>query len=91
MTLLATSVLPVFVWSLVLIAIVVAGLLVVTLVKKRIQQPDEPISIGFSLEDLRQMYKDGKLSTEEFERAKQKLLQGVQQFQPHSEKSRGQG
>jgi len=91
MTLLATSVLPVFVWSLVLIAIVVAGLLVVTLVKKRIQQPDEPISIGFSLEDLRQMYKDGKLSAEEFERAKQKLLQGVQQFQPHSEKSRGQG
>ena len=59
----------VFVWSLVLVAAVIGGFWVVTWLKRWLKTDDEPVSIGFSLSDLRDLHRAGKLSDEEFERA----------------------
>ena len=65
-----TSNTSILIWSLVLLAVVLAGFVVVSLVKKRYTKQDEGLTTGFTLSDLRQLHKQGKLSTEEFERAK---------------------
>jgi hypothetical protein len=64
----------VIVWSLALIGVVVVGLVVVSKVKKRLQEPDQPVSVGFTLSDLRQLHKSGQMSDEEYERAKAKVV-----------------
>jgi hypothetical protein len=67
----------VFVWSLALMGLVIAGLVVVSKVKKRMQQSDQPVSAGFTLSDLRQLHKSGQMSDEEFERAKAKVIEAA--------------
>jgi len=62
-----------FVWVLVLIAVVVAGFFVVVWVKRLIQAPPSTPTIGFSLADLRELHRTGKISDEEFERARGKM------------------
>ncbi len=76
-----SSAVSVLVWSIILIAMVVVGLLAVSWVKKRIQQPDEPASAGFSLDDLRKLRRDGQISDEQYERARQRLIGGLQDEQ----------
>lgn len=64
----------VFVWSLVLVAAVIGGFWLVTLLKRRLQQSDDGASSpGFSLADLRALHRSGQLSDEEFERARTKM------------------
>jgi uncharacterized membrane protein len=63
----------VYIWSFLLIAAVVAGCVLVSWMRRRLRQPDEPASVGFSLEDLRQLYRTGQLSQEEFDRARAKI------------------
>ena len=63
-----------FVWSLVLIVVVMAGFAVVVWVKRRMQAEDPPTaSLGFTLADLRELHRTGKISDEEFERARGKM------------------
>lgn len=62
------------VWSLVLMAMVVAGFLLASWVRNRVRQTDEPASSGFSLGELRELHRKGQLTDAEFERAKQKLV-----------------
>ena len=62
-----------FVWSLILVAVVVVGFTVVVWVKRRIQQPDSTPTLGFSLADLRELHRTGKISDAEFERARGKM------------------
>ena len=62
-----------FGWSLVLIVVVVAGFVLVSWVKRRLQHQETGQTIGFSLADLRELHKSGKLSDEEFERARGKM------------------
>ena len=64
-----------FVWSLVLIGLVMAGFALVTWVKKKVKEPDEGPIAGFSLADLRQLHRAGKLSAEEYERARSKMVE----------------
>lgn len=64
----------ILIWSLVLIGFVFVGFLLVSWVRNRLREPDEPVSAGFSLGDLRDMHRRGQLSDEEFERAKQQLI-----------------
>lgn len=40
---------------------------------------DELNAPGFTLSDLRQLHKSGAMSAEEFERAKARVIQGIQQ------------
>ena len=63
----------VFVWLLVLVAAVIGGFWVVTWLKRWLKTDEEPVSIGFSLSDLRDLHRAGKLSDEEFERARAKM------------------
>jgi len=63
----------IFVWSLVLLAVVIVGFGLAVWVKRRLQQQDEGPTIGFSLADLRELHRTGKISDEEFERARGKM------------------
>jgi uncharacterized membrane protein len=63
----------IFVWSLVLLAVVIVGFGLVVWVKRRLKEPDEGPAIGFTLADLRELHRTGKISDEEFERARGKM------------------
>ena len=53
-----------FLWCLILLAL---------WVKRRTQQTDSGPTIGFSLADLRELHRTGKISDQEFERARGKM------------------
>jgi hypothetical protein len=65
------------IWSGVLFGVLIVAAVVVNKVKRRLQQPDEPISAGFTLSDLRALHKSGQMSDEEFERAKEKVVEAA--------------
>jgi len=61
------------IWSAVLLAVVILGFGLVVWVKRRLQgQPTAP-TLGFSLADLRELHRTGKISDEEYERARGKM------------------
>ena len=57
-------------WSVVLIAVVVTAFVLLAQVKRRLVKPDDSLSAGFTLSDLRALHRSGKMSDAEFERAK---------------------
>lgn len=57
-------------WSLVLVVFVVLGFYAVAKVKHWAKKDDDEPAAGFSLGDLRALHRSGKLSAEEFEKAK---------------------
>jgi hypothetical protein len=61
------------VWCLTAVAAILIGFWLVMWLRKRLYQPDEPTPAGFSLADLRQLHREGKLTAEEYERAKAKM------------------
>ena len=42
------------------------------------EEQDQPLGVGFTLSDLRQLHKSGQMSSEEFEKAKAILLAAAQ-------------
>jgi hypothetical protein len=64
----------IFIWALVLVGVVLVGFLIVSWAKKRLTRTDESLNTGFTLSDLRRLHKEGKLSADEFERAKQAIM-----------------
>jgi HJR/Mrr/RecB family endonuclease len=62
-----------FKWSFVLIVLVLILWVAVSTLRKRLKE-DDVVGTGFTLSDLRQLHKQGKMSTEEFEKAKAILL-----------------
>jgi hypothetical protein len=66
-------------WSLVLIALIVVAFLVVMRLRTWLQSDDGDAapSIGFTLGDLRRLHKEGKMTDEEFERARAKMMAGA--------------
>lgn len=71
----------IFGWMLVLIVLVFAGFMAVIQVKKWAAR-DEEAGENFSLSDLRRLQKAGKLSTEEYEKARAALVAEAQRTQP---------
>ena len=67
----------IFIWSLALLGVLAVGLVVVSKVKRRLQEPDQPVTLGFTLSDLRQLHKIGQMTDEEFERAKAKVVEAA--------------
>ena len=70
------SMLPVFGWSLVLIALLVVGFFAISKLRQWLKD-DAPMAgpaIGFTLSDLRQLHRQGKMTDEEFERARSKMV-----------------
>jgi hypothetical protein len=77
--------LSIVVWSLVLVAVVIAGYATVLWVRRKLRPADEPPVPGFTLEDLRQMHRKGQLTDEEFERARSRMAASLR---PQVEKQR---
>jgi len=69
----------IFVWSLVLLAVVIVGFVLVLWVKRRLQHQDMAPTLGFSLADLRELHRTGKISDEEFERARGRMAASLKQ------------
>ena len=65
-------------WSLVLIGLILVGFVAATLVKRRLSQRDTTPTGGFSLSDLRALHRGGKMSDEEFNKAKAAIVAAAQ-------------
>ena len=65
----------VFVWSFILIVLLVIGAAAVMRLRRWLKEDDAPSGgIGFTLSDLRQLHKEGQMTDEEFERARAKMV-----------------
>jgi hypothetical protein len=65
-----------FYWSMVIMAMLGVGLVIVVVVRRRAQayQNDAGPGLPFTLHDLRQLHDDGQLTDEEFERARSRIV-----------------
>jgi hypothetical protein len=64
-------------WSLVLIVLIIAGAAGVLMLRRWLKEDETAAGgegVGFSLSDLRQFHREGKMTDEEFERAKTKMV-----------------
>ena len=66
------------VWSMVLIVLLFVLFLAVTKLKQYLNPPEPTAGVGFTLSDLRQLHKQGKMTTEEFDKAKAKIIEAAQ-------------
>lgn len=68
------------IWPAALILVFAAILLgALSIVRRRMRQHDQPnLMRGFTLDDLRQLKREGKLTDEEFDKAKAKIVANVQ-------------
>src|SRR4051794_37526027 len=64
-------------WCLVLVGVVVLGFYALAKVKQWAKRHDDVPAAGFTLGDLRALHKSGKLSTEEFEKAKTLIVEAA--------------
>jgi hypothetical protein len=64
-------------WGIVLIGTIVALFGIVVLYRKWMNRDDTTTGPGFTLSDLRRLHKEGKMTTEEFEKAKTILIGSV--------------
>ena len=63
-------------WSLVLIVLLIIGAAGVLRLRRWLKEDDAPSGgIGFTLSDLRQLHKQGKMTDAEFERARAKMVE----------------
>jgi hypothetical protein len=60
----------ILVWSLCLVGAILILFLAASWVRRWAKQADEPSGAGFTLGDLRALHRSGKMSTEEYEKAK---------------------
>jgi uncharacterized membrane protein len=65
-------------WSVVLIGLLLAAFVAVAQVKKRLIRSDDTSGSGFSLSELRRLHREGKMSDEEFEKAKLVIVGAAQ-------------
>jgi hypothetical protein len=72
----------------IVIVVLLIGFVVVTQVKRGIQKLDEPAGAGFSLSDLRRLYKEGQMTAEEFEKAKGKVVEAAKRAAERDEARR---
>jgi hypothetical protein len=72
-------------WALVLVGVVLVGFYAVVQVKRWVTKPDEPAGAGFTLSDLRALHRSGKITTEEFEKAKLAIVEAAQRAQKRQE------
>ncbi|MEA2709934.1 MAG: hypothetical protein QOF78_2535 [Phycisphaerales bacterium] len=72
------SLLPVFGWCFVLFCLFAAGFFAISKLQKWLKEDEDPgPAIGFTLSDLRALHKQGKMSDEEYERARAKMVAGA--------------
>jgi hypothetical protein len=64
----------IFFWSFVLIVLLLIAFGGYSYLKKWMNSADEPMPTGFTLSDMRELHRQGKMSTEEFEQARAKMV-----------------
>src|SRR5450432_3860233 len=79
-----------FVWIVVLLAIVGLLLGAVYWARKRLSPNEEFRGEGFTLSDLRQMHETGQLTDEEFERAKAKMVEALHAAQARKDTAKAE-
>src|SRR5438552_9365120 len=62
-------------WSLVLIVLLIGGTAAVLRLRRWMKEDDAPAGIGFTLSDLRQLHKQGKMTDAEYEKARGKMVE----------------
>ncbi len=80
----------VFFWSAVLIIVVALLFVGIYFVRRWLRVEEDVHGEGFSLGDLRAMQKDGKLTEEEFERAKAKMVEAMHAAQARREAAKAE-
>jgi hypothetical protein len=62
-------------WSLVLIVLIIIAFFAVVRLRAWLKDDDDaPVSVGFSLTDLRHLHRQGKMTDEEFEKARNLMV-----------------
>ena len=64
-------------WSLVIVALVVTGFVVVSWVKRWASDAEEVPAGGFTLGELRRLHQEGQMSDEEYEKAKGMIVEAA--------------
>ena len=64
----------IFGWSLVLIVLIFVAFFAVVRLRNWLREDQTPASIGFSLTDLRQLHREGKMTDAEFEKARNLMV-----------------
>jgi hypothetical protein len=68
-------------WSLVLITLLLVGYFAVMRLRSWLRNDDVPTGgIGFTLSDLRQLHREGKMTDEEYERARGKMVSAAKEM-----------
>ena len=70
-----------FVWLIVLLVLLIGAGIVLALVRRRMSPTEDFHGEGFNLGDLRRLHQAGRLSDEEYEKAKQVLIASAQAAQ----------
>lgn len=65
---------PVFFWLFILMGLLIVAAAGVLLLRRWYRNDDDAAPIGFTLGDLRQLHREGKMSDDEFERAKAQMI-----------------
>jgi hypothetical protein len=69
----SSSIASVIEWSAALLAILILAFAGYSRFKRWMNEADAPTSIGFTFSDLRELHRQGKITNEEFETARQKM------------------
>ena len=77
-------------WALVLVGVILLGFYAVVQVKRWVTKPDEHVGAGFTLSDLRALHRSGKMTAEEFEKAKLAIVAAAQRAEQRKEEDRRQ-
>ena len=80
----------VYLWAIVLLFVVVLLFGAVAWARKRLSPNEDFHGEGFTLSDLRQMHKEGKLSDDEFNRAKAKMVEAMHAAQARKEAAKAE-
>jgi hypothetical protein len=70
--------------------LILVGFYAVVRVKRWVTKPDDVPAAGFTLSDLRSLHRNGKMSTEEFEKAKAAIVAAAQRAMERTEEERKQ-
>lgn len=65
-------------WSLVLFALVIGGFFAVIFIRKWVSQEDTSSKVGFTLGDMREMLRNGQITQEEYDKAKNQMIEATQ-------------
>ena len=67
----------IFVWALVIVALVLAGFVAVTWIRRWASSADDAPAGGFTLGELRRLHQAGQMTDEEYEKAKAMIVEAA--------------